>query len=131
MLDNTHRGLTWRLDHDVRPAALARRLAIEALTRWDLPYDPDVVRLVVAELVSNAEAHGKPPIMLTLIPRPRSLAIEVRDASRDLPADRRPGDDGGFGLSLVRALATLAIELDPNGKSVRAVLDTRAHHQAT
>lgn len=123
MLDNAHRGLTWRLDQHVRPAALARRLAAEALTHWDLPHDPDVVRLVVAELVSNAEAHGKPPITLTLTPYPRSLEIEVRDASRDQPTDRRPGHDGGFGLTLVRALAALSVELDPDGKSVRALLD--------
>jgi anti-sigma regulatory factor (Ser/Thr protein kinase) len=116
-------GHTWRLDQDERPAALARRIATEALTTWRLPYDPDVVRLVVAELVSNAEAHGKPPITLTLTAHPQALAIEVADASRELPTDRRPGHDGGFGLGLVRALAAFTVELNPRGKVVSAFIE--------
>lgn len=113
---------SWRLDHDERPAVLARRIVTEMLKAWQLRFDPDAVRLVVSELVTNAEVHGEPPISLSLSTADATLLIQVTDASRDLPGDRRPGDDGGFGLTVIRSLATLDVLLSPEGKTVTASL---------
>ncbi|MEU1186646.1 ATP-binding protein [Streptomyces sp. NPDC005859] len=95
-----------------RGARLARLLAAEQLTTWELPLDP--ARLVIAELAANAVLHGRVPgrsFRLTLsVVRPGTLRIEVADTRGEhLPvpgrADAEAPAESGYGLLLVEELA--------------------------
>jgi anti-sigma regulatory factor (Ser/Thr protein kinase) len=108
-----------------RGARLARRLAMQQLDAWDIPYGTDAsdaIALIVAELASNAVFHGYVPgrdfaVLLEHRPGtagvPGTVRIEVHDAlgeRRDVrPAPKAPeGEaeaDRGRGLLLVEALA--------------------------
>ncbi|WP_399029958.1 ATP-binding protein [Streptomyces sp. 15-116A] len=101
-LSATHRG-----------ARLARLLATEQLTAWDVPLDP--ARLIVAELAANAAVHGRVAgrsFRLTLtVPAPATLRIEVTDARGErlpertrMTAEADPAESG-YGLLLVEELA--------------------------
>ncbi|MFF3329447.1 ATP-binding protein [Streptomyces sp. NPDC002888] len=92
-----------------RGARLARLLATEQLRSWGLPLDP--AAHVVAELASNAVAHGRVPgrdFRLLVYVVGGTLRIEVTDTRGDrrpqaqLPA---PDAESGRGLVLVDALA--------------------------
>ncbi len=100
--------------------------------------DPEVVddaKLVLTELVTNAQLHGLAPIELRVERRGAGARVEVRDASTRsvvLPVQ----DDGamtGRGLRLVAALAA-AWGVDPvpdgAGKVVWAELVPQAGHDA-
>ncbi len=92
-----------------RGARLARLLATEQLRSWGLPLDP--ARQSVAELASNAAAHGRVPgrdFRLSLYVIGDTLRIEVTDTRAErLPSPRTPAPDAesGRGLLLVEALA--------------------------
>ncbi|MFR9674686.1 ATP-binding protein [Streptomyces sp. TR06-5] len=100
-----------------RGARLARRLAVQQLAEWGLPYDSagsSAAAHVVAELAVNAVQHGRVPgrdfrLRLVLADGHR-LRIEVTDTRCDRlpPGPRQPADDlaeTGRGLVIVRALA--------------------------
>ncbi|MFF9593370.1 ATP-binding protein [Streptomyces sp. NPDC014646] len=114
-----------------RGARLARLLAVEQLAAWGWPRDgerTDAAALVVAELATNAVAHGRLEgrgfrLGLALPPTGR-LRIEVTDprGERDLPAVPREADEGGRGLIIVEALAVdWGVDpCPPSGKTVWA-----------
>jgi hypothetical protein len=114
-----------RLDEDPYPVRLARRTLDDALDAWSALCWQDDGRIIISEMVTNAEMHGKPPIFLTLglrrIGTP-ALLIEVTDASAKRPEEKEPGHNGGFGLDILKSLAEVTVHIHPGGKTVRAVL---------
>ncbi len=103
------RDFSVQLSPTPRGARLARLLATEQLRAWGLPLDP--ARQLIAELASNAAAHGRVPgrdFRLTLYVVGTTLRIEVTDARGEaLPRPQTPAPDAehGRGLLLVEALA--------------------------
>ncbi|MEU3898209.1 ATP-binding protein [Streptomyces sp. NPDC045251] len=103
------RNFSVQLSPTPRGARLARLLATEQLRSWGLPLDP--ARQLVAELASNAAAHGRVPgrdFRLTLYVVGATLRIEVTDTrGEELPRPQTPAPDAesGRGLLLVEALA--------------------------
>ncbi|MEU1461228.1 ATP-binding protein [Streptomyces sp. NPDC005727] len=98
-----------RLSPTPRGARLARLLATERLSSWELPLDP--AALIVAELAANAATHGRVTgrdFRLTLYAVADVLRIEVTDTRGDrLPhvGEADPDGESGRGLLLVDALA--------------------------
>jgi anti-sigma regulatory factor (Ser/Thr protein kinase) len=81
-----------------------------SLVAGDIPLDAlETARLLTSELVTNSVTHGPAaPASIGLyidVARER-IRIEVTD-SADVPPRRKPAtEDGGYGLTLVDALAT-------------------------
>ncbi|MCX2926130.1 ATP-binding protein [Streptomyces sp. NEAU-W12] len=109
---------TVRLSATGRGARLARRLAVQQLAAWEVPYDSEVshtVAVVTAELAANAVAHGRLPgrgFRLSLLRLHGHVRVEVTDVRPEhLPptapaAEARSLDaDSGRGLLLVSAYA--------------------------
>ena len=95
-----------------RGARLARRLAVQQLIDWDLPYER--AEQIVAELANNAVQHAHIPgrnfrLTLQLTP-PGTLRIEVTDTRADgLPRPTNPCPplaESGRGLLLIQACQT-------------------------
>ena len=88
------------------------------------------VALVVSELVANAVKHGCGPVGLRVDVSEAADATTVRIAVHDegsgpLSGNRRPGTAGGYGLHLVRELASaMGVDADAYGKTVWAELRT-------
>jgi anti-sigma regulatory factor (Ser/Thr protein kinase) len=109
---------TIRLSATERGARLARRLAVQQLAAWGVPYDGEVshtVAVVTAELAANAVTHGRLPgrdFRFSLLRLPGHVRVEVTDARPErLPptapaAEARSLEaDSGRGLLLVSAYA--------------------------
>ncbi|MQY13496.1 hypothetical protein SRB5_36440 [Streptomyces sp. RB5] len=107
--------LTLRLSSTPRGARLARRLAVDQLTRWRLPTDGPLawaVATVTAELALNAVTHGRTPgrdfgLCVRLLTD--TIRIEVSDTRPDRYPVLVPPDDTaeqGRGLLLVDALTS-------------------------
>lgn len=122
------REWTRHLDGDPAAAVTARALTAAVLSGRDAELVGDAV-LVTSELVTNALAHGRPPVSITLIlrtvPDP-CLIIDVSDGSPDPPVRELPGDAGHFGLRIAEELARISVHPTDNGKTVRAVLPLTA-----
>jgi anti-sigma regulatory factor (Ser/Thr protein kinase) len=133
----TFRVFSQRLSATRRGARLARRLAVQQLDAWGIPYGCDLsdrVALIVAELAANAVLHGRVPgrdMVLRLTHDGRRVRIEVADARGErlpqLPYAAVPDADSGRGLLLVDALAIRwGVDTEPGpGKRVWAELDRR------
>ncbi|MCX4587029.1 ATP-binding protein [Streptomyces sp. NBC_01481] len=129
------REFTQRLSATRRGARLARRLAVQQLDAWGIPYgcEPsDAVATVVAELAANAATHGRVPgrdfELRLMLGGAQVIRIEVTDTRTEKQPPSRgevaapPGDaEAGRGLMLVEAL-TLAwgVAGRPVGKTVWA-----------
>jgi anti-sigma regulatory factor (Ser/Thr protein kinase) len=109
---------TIRLSATGRGARLARRLAVQQLAAWEVPYDSEAshaVAVVTAELAANAVTHGRLPgrdFRLSLLRLQERVRVEVTDARPErLPptapatGPRSLGADSGRGLLLVAACA--------------------------
>ncbi|MGW2179139.1 ATP-binding protein [Streptomyces sp. NPDC001732] len=117
-----------------RGARLARRLAVQQLDAWGMPYGSglsDAVAVVVSELATNAVVHGLVPgrdFELRLLVLAGTLRVEVSDARGERVPEVRPfclGAESGYGLYLVGALATSWGVRDRGvGKTVWAELAT-------
>ncbi|GAA2293634.1 ATP-binding protein [Streptomyces violaceusniger] len=123
-----------RLSATRRGARLARRLALQQLDAWGIPYGSPAsltVSSVVAELAANAATHGRVPgrdFRLRLVLHPHAVRIEVTDTR----SEKRPPAPGqltpppanaetGRGLLLVEALSLAwGVEERPVGKTVWA-----------
>ena len=110
-----------RLAPNERAQAQARGFARSWSYRHTLP--PPVIadmELVVAELVSNAVRHGRPPYALTLSQRHGVIRGEVSDASTVSPVvNPCPDEHGGFGLGIVEACTSRwGADVGPDGKHV-------------
>ncbi|WP_261951396.1 ATP-binding protein [Streptomyces nigrescens] len=87
--------------------------------------EAEAVLLVVSELVTNAERHARGVTGFRLEAGPGSIMVTVSDASTDPPRLRHTNafEPGGFGWYLVQDLAAdVTVEIQPHGKSVRALL---------
>ncbi|CAL9379376.1 hypothetical protein SUDANB1_01033 [Streptomyces sp. enrichment culture] len=130
----TARTFARRLSSTRRGARLARLLAVERLTAWDI--SPRVIERaehVVAELAANAALHGRVQgrdflLALTLDDAAGTLRIAVSDMRGErrpaIPPERGPDHQSGRGLLLVDALADRwgTEPFPPSGKTVWAEL---------
>jgi anti-sigma regulatory factor (Ser/Thr protein kinase) len=125
---------------DLRPlpgAVPSARLHTRFVVReWGFPAIAADCELIVAELVTNAVAHGTrvvtaadlPPVRLRLTGRARGVQIEIWDAGEEMPQMRSgpPDEDepGGRGLVLIAALISRwgAYRTKGGGKVVFAVV---------
>lgn len=128
----TVRTFAQQLSSTRRGARLARLLAVERLTAWDM--SPRVIERaehIVAELAANAALHGRIQgrdflLSLTLDNAANTLRIAVSDARGErrpaIPQDRSPDDESGRGLLLVDAVADRwgTEPRPPSGKTVWA-----------
>ncbi|MEE1757034.1 ATP-binding protein [Streptomyces sp. SP18CS02] len=81
------------------------------------------VRLVVSELVTNADRHSFGPYFLELEGCAKWLSVTVYDSSCATPVrhGRDPGRVGGHGMEIVHAVSDrVTVENVPVGKRVRA-----------
>ncbi|OEJ23970.1 ATPase [Streptomyces agglomeratus] len=131
----TVRTFAQRLSSTRRGARLARLLAVERLTAWDM--SPAVIERaehVVAELASNAALHGRVQgrdflLTLTLDDAAGPLRIAVSDTRGEyrpaIPPERGPDHESGRGLLLVDTLADRwgTEPRPPSGKTVWAEID--------
>jgi serine/threonine-protein kinase RsbW len=114
-----------------RSPGVARQVAREALTCWQLTHLADTAILLISELVTNAVLHartGGRGLALQLEVHGTWLRIEVHDADLRGPKPRTPAlfDESGFGFVLVDTLADRwGVHETPTGKAVWAELDTR------
>ncbi|MCW2948000.1 MAG: hypothetical protein JWR24_4717 [Actinoallomurus sp.] len=66
--------------------------------------------LVVSEMITNTFRYGRPPIVLTLrLDDMDRLLIEVSDGDPTPPMSRSPGEDGGFGMSVLHGYADVTV----------------------
>ncbi|MEU6388759.1 SpoIIE family protein phosphatase [Streptomyces sp. NPDC046939] len=110
----------WTLPREPKSVGLARELAREQLTAWELEPLVDTTELLVSELVTNALRYGEGDIRLRLL-LDRTLVCEVWDAGLVQPRRRRARDtdEGGRGLQLVGLLsAAWGSRRTPRGKTV-------------
>jgi anti-sigma regulatory factor (Ser/Thr protein kinase) len=92
-----------------QPVRLARQVAREVLTAWQLAYAEETAILLVSELVTNAIRHARSTDTITLdleAGRAR-LCIEVYRSRPGLAVPRTAGefDPSDFGSVLVESLA--------------------------
>jgi anti-sigma regulatory factor (Ser/Thr protein kinase) len=78
----------------------------ELLLLWNADELCDVAELLTTELVANVARHAVTSVDVNVLWDDPTLRVEVHDASSDLPAlVDEPGEDGGYGLRLISALA--------------------------
>ncbi|WP_254400779.1 ATP-binding SpoIIE family protein phosphatase [Streptomyces sp. AC555_RSS877] len=96
----------WFLEPEDTAPRRARRLARQALERWDLAELSDSVELLVSEVVTNAVRYASRPITLRLL-RTDVLRCEVGDDVPQLPRVRhaRTTGESGRGLFVVNQLS--------------------------
>ena len=87
--------------------------------------DPEVVsdaELVLSELVTNAQLHASPPVVVTVRPEDGRVHIAVEDGSPLLPILVRSGVGAmtGRGMALIDALSLWGVTPKPPGKVVWA-----------
>ncbi|MEV5413383.1 ATP-binding protein [Thermopolyspora sp. NPDC052614] len=115
-MDGKHR--TWHIPARPEAVAEARRATRKALADWGCAHAIDDLMVVVSELVTNAIAHGEPPITLTLCLDLDHVHGTVIDHGPTLPRPVFTGDltECGRGLPLVADLTrTLAWKRIPGG----------------
>ena len=114
------------LEPVVGAARRSRERVTEACGRWDLPSLAGPACIVVTEMVNNAVAHARTPMIVLLAVRRDAMAVAVRDRSVAAPrfAGQVPATSlGGRGLLLIDSVADRWGSLPlQNGKVVWAVL---------
>ncbi|MFI0827327.1 ATP-binding protein [Streptomyces roseolus] len=126
--DESSQSRTLRCDPD--SVAVARRLVVAVLARWEMSEDAvERAELVVSELATNAIQHARMRASSIRVAVSRVEDDHVQVAVTDLdprPLIRRqagPYDEGGRGLDLVAALsARWGCDYRPWGKRVWAEL---------
>ncbi|MDJ0386206.1 ATP-binding protein [Streptomyces sp. G-G2] len=109
-------------------AALARERVhhlVSEAERRDRPLPPtvpDVLLLLVTELVTNALRHTDGPVALELVLLPDSVHVYVTDTSPEHPRARAPDlhGHGGWGWTLVNHLAS-AVEVRPSPEGGKTI----------
>jgi anti-sigma regulatory factor (Ser/Thr protein kinase) len=116
------------LPPELRSVPAARRLLAELLTAWSAERFREDATLLLSELVTNVVRHVDGPANMTLrvdLYGP-GLRVCVADGSTSRPRtqDGMAGDGGGFGLTLLTAVARRwGTDDDPSGKQVWFELD--------
>lgn len=79
-----------------------------SLVAGDIPTEAlETARLLTSELVTNSVVHGPPAIVGVFIDVGRDrIRIEISDEADSPPRAAPPGREGGYGLTLVEALAS-------------------------
>ncbi|MCX9193508.1 hypothetical protein C3Y87_19355 [Carbonactinospora thermoautotrophica] len=109
-------------------AEQARRLVRALLTRWHLHELAQEATTVVSELVGNVIRHAPGPMLLAVSRQDETeggrTAVAVYDTSPMRPIPRTPGENGGFGLTVITALALSwgTTPIPTGGKKVWAVI---------
>ena len=119
-LAGVHRAVV-DVDSDLADLAPARAAVVDEVARWAAPVDPDVLALLVGEVVANAVEHGAPPIQVCVDWDGSRVRVEVHDGGAALPVQHEPtsGEDGGRGIWLVdHEAGTWGVSADASGKSV-------------
>ncbi|MGW8955906.1 SpoIIE family protein phosphatase [Streptomyces sp. NPDC055709] len=120
---------SWTLPSDDTTARRARNLAAAQLAEWGLEALEDSTKLIISELVTNADRHSTGPIGLRLT-RHQVLTIEVSDTGTCSLRPRHAGnaDENGRGLFLVSQLSRRwgGTRATPGGKVVWAETETTA-----
>lgn len=101
----------------------ARRFIIDALRSWDLEALAGDASIVISELAANAVQHAASAFRVTVRRDGSKVRIAVEDADTAEPKARERAIDGngGFGMMLVRGLAsTSGLHVTPDGKTVWA-----------
>lgn len=115
------RSATIDVSSDLADLAPARAAIVERVAGWAAPVDPDVLALLVGEVVANAVEHGAPPIQVCVDWDGSRVRVEVHDGGTALPVHHQPvaGDDGGRGIWLVdHEAGTWGVSEETSGKSV-------------
>ncbi|WP_435841324.1 ATP-binding protein [Streptomyces fagopyri] len=120
------------LEGDGTDIALARRLAVDFLTRGQAEHglivsarSMDLTRLVVSELVTNARKYAPGPILMDLRIDEDVIEVAVWDTDPVLPVARAAdaGRVGQHGLEIVMAVAQgFEARREPVGKRITARL---------
>ncbi|MER6160328.1 ATP-binding protein [Streptomyces sp. NPDC001868] len=131
-----HLGVTWTLDgRDPRTPTEARHRVAERCRLWRVPMVvADDLTLIVSELATNSVTHtASSEIEVSLYLTGERVSVAVTDQSPYRPLTARQAGEfaeGGRGLALVEALATLWETLPTAcGTAVRAHLDLPPEHR--
>lgn len=92
---------TLTIESDPADIRVAREFAVRAARSLLPGVDPDVLRLLVSEVVGNAVALDAGPVSLALRVVDGELQVEVRDDGWGQPSPRRDDPARGHGLRLV------------------------------
>jgi anti-sigma regulatory factor (Ser/Thr protein kinase) len=100
--------VTERFERSVRSARNARRFVTATLQAWGELSLVEDAALIVTELATNAVAHARSDLVVTVSLRRRSIRVSVQDSSPDLPRVGKAdlASPSGRGLTLVAALAS-------------------------
>lgn len=87
----------------------SRAKAGQVLADWGLGEVAELAKLVVSELVTNAQQHGVGPVWMRLGFGDGILRVEVHDCGPGRPVCRKASvdDERGRGLGLLDALITM------------------------
>jgi anti-sigma regulatory factor (Ser/Thr protein kinase) len=98
-----------RLGTDRRAGSQVRRYAAEVLHAAGISDGEAIAtaQLVVTELVTNAQLHAAPPIVVRIRALRGGTRIEVADGTRSTPVPGMPGEEAmtGRGLAMIEGLA--------------------------
>jgi anti-anti-sigma factor len=96
-----------RLEPSIHAPRLARELAAEACTEWNLPSCIVPTEILASELVTNAVRHAATTIDLQFTRRAELLRVSVHDRDRQMARLQSPTelDDHGRGLLIVNSVA--------------------------
>jgi hypothetical protein len=114
-----------RLQPAIHAPRVARELAADACSDWDLLGAATSAQIVSSELVTNAVRHAGTVMDLTVSLRDRHLRVSVRDRTVRMARRQSPSesDDHGRGLLIVEAVASAwGSAPTPDGKVVWAAV---------
>jgi anti-anti-sigma regulatory factor/anti-sigma regulatory factor (Ser/Thr protein kinase) len=114
-----------RLEPASHAPRVARELAADACSDWDLLGAATSAQIVSSELVTNAVRHAGTVMDLTVSLRDRHLRVSVRDRTGRMARRQSPSesDDHGRGLLIVEAVASAwGSAPTPDGKVVWAAV---------
>jgi anti-sigma regulatory factor (Ser/Thr protein kinase) len=97
------------LHEQLSAAAMARHWVCEHCPEQHLPAARRwIAELLTSELVVNALAHGRGPVVLSLTHDEEGILVGISDSDERMPTLRAqsPGATEGRGIALVDALAT-------------------------
>jgi GAF domain-containing protein/anti-sigma regulatory factor (Ser/Thr protein kinase) len=114
-----------RVGTDRLAAAEARRFVAQALREWQRDGLTDLragAQLAVTELVTNAQLHARPPIVVRVRLLTDGVRLEVADGSHSMPIAPTGGTATGMtgrGMGIVRSVARRwGVDPAPDGKVV-------------